>query len=88
MPFDTPAGKAILIENIVNVPELAERLGVHVNTVHNWIRNKNTTWFPDPLPCGDYHFDYDEVYEWFHNWVMDHPKFYPIAYAAMKGGSQ
>lgn len=88
MSFETSAGPAILIENICDVPTLAERLGVHVNTVHNWIRNKDKIQFPDPLPCGDYHFDYGEVYEWFHNWVMSHPKHYPIAYAAMKEGKR
>lgn len=80
MPFDTPAGPAVLVENIVNTEELALRLGIHVNSVYNWYKNRERTKFPEALPCGLTHFDYAEVYDWFRGWVKAHPGNYPMAF--------
>lgn len=83
MPFQTPAGPAVLVENICEVNECAERLGVHINSIYSWVKNREQTGFPAPLPCGNYHFDYAEIYPWFVEWVKNHPGLYPAAYREM-----
>lgn len=83
MPFETPAGQAVLVENICEVNECAARLGVHMNSIYSWIKNRDRNNFPKSLPCGEYHLDYEEVYEWFTHWVKAHPHYYPVAYREM-----
>jgi predicted DNA-binding transcriptional regulator AlpA len=83
MPFDTPAGPAVLVENLCKIREIAYRLGVHVNAIYHWIQKRDTTNFPQPLSptgreYGDF-YDYAEVYDWFQMWVKQHPKLYPAA---------
>jgi len=79
MPFDTPAGPAVLVANLVNLEGLAERLGVHTNTVYNWIKRAEKIGFPDPMPVSEYVYDYAEVYDWFREWVKKNQRFYPMA---------
>lgn len=84
MPFTTPEGPAILLENICDAPKLAERLGVHVNSVYQWVRTPKTE-FPTPIIRGSQNFyDYEEVYDWFRDWVREHPWYYPNALSTME----
>ena len=84
MPFDTEAGPAVLIENICDVPETAKRLGVHVNSIYNWARNRDETEFPAPMPFIENPcYDYAQVYDWFQDWVKTHPRYYPKAFIAL-----
>lgn len=83
MPFDTPAGPAVLVDNLCKIREVANRLGVHVNAVYRWANNRPNNGFPYPLSptgreYGDF-YDYAEVYDWFQEWVKTHPWFYPAA---------
>jgi predicted DNA-binding transcriptional regulator AlpA len=65
MPFDTPAGPAVLAANIVNGATAAERLGVHRVTFYEWTRIQ-----PDfPPQCSPGRWDYTDVYEWFVEWI-------------------
>lgn len=82
MPFETAAGPAVMVANICDVLEIATRLQVHVNTIYQWIRNQEQNGFPNALPCGRYHFDYDEVFDWFQAWIKTHPGYYPAALEA------
>jgi hypothetical protein len=88
MPFDTPAGPAVLVSNLCKIKELAWRLGVHVNAVYQWTRNREHFGFPEPLAptgreYGDF-YDYAEVYAWFQEWIKAHPQFYPAAMSAIQ----
>jgi transposase len=80
MPFHTAAGPAVLVENICTVRETAKRLGVHRNSVRNWANDRDRTGFPAALLESGPHYDYAEVYEWFEQWVKEHPNRYPAAY--------
>jgi len=84
MPFQTPAGPAVLLENICDVGECAIRLGVHVNSIYNWVRAQENTKFPSHIAKN--HYDYAEVYDWFKEWVLEHPAQYPDAFLALTGG--
>lgn len=83
MPFDTTAGRAVLLDNICSMRELANRLDVSYETVRRWRRDKNDTAFPEPLPFSRNYYDYAEVYEWYRGWVMSRPKHFPKAVIAM-----
>jgi hypothetical protein len=83
MPFDTPAGPAVLIENICDIKELSVRLGVHYRSVQNWALAREKTNFPEPIPNTSKYYDYAEVYDWFQEWVRNHPRHYPIAFISM-----
>ena len=77
MPFPTPSGPAVLVDNICNLLQIGARLGVSKNTVARWVKDRKFTKFPEPLACGVY--DYAEVYARFQKWVIAHPANYPKA---------
>ena len=73
MPFDTPAGPAILVANLVTAVDAADRLGVHRTTFYAWVRNEPD--FPDQV-CPR-RWDYTDIYEWFQDWATRHAQHYP-----------
>jgi hypothetical protein len=75
MAFETEYGQAILVADIVNVKEIARRLGVSVQTVYNWKRDPMAG-FPAPFP-GTNAYDYYQVYGWFDVWRQLNPRHYP-----------
>ncbi len=83
MPFPTPAGPAVLVDNIKTANQCAKALGVHPNSIYNWAKNRKRTQFPNSLPFDDLVFDYAEVYEWFREWALEHPQLYPHAVVAI-----
>lgn len=87
MPFHTDVGPAVLVENVVDVYELARRLGVHTNTIYHWARERESNKFPRDLPFSSSHnYDYAEVFDWYKEWVLNHPDNYPKAYIAFQRG--
>lgn len=65
MPFDTPAGPAVLAANIVGGRAAAKRLGVHWATFYEWSRMRDDF----PAQCSDGRWDYLDLYEWFQAWI-------------------